>query len=206
MKEKWKLWEIEQEKQIHEQQKMLQLRRNQEITEKQNSSVNTDTGRDVVDNKRGIEHSQSSSLVISVENFSVSSTSSISDCGAVSKDEKTTAQELEGQVRDLQMQVLTLSQNLEDCNRENRKLQKALNNVYDFVRMNFGCELDDVFDCWNGKSDYRSEFETCADDVGPNIVTSAEDDQISSPGTIAQNETEDADLGKISDNIPLLQM
>jgi len=206
LKEKWKLWEIEQEKQIHEQQKMLQLRQNQEIAEKQNSLLNVDTGRDVVDNKRGIEHSQSSSLVISAENFSVSSTSSISDCGAVSKDEKTTAQELEGQVRDLQMQVLTLSQNLEDCNRENRRLQKALNDVCDFVKVNFGCELHNVFDCMNGKLDYGSEFETCADHVGPNIATSAKDDQTSSPEAIAQSDTEDTDLGKVYDNIPLRQM
>lgn len=147
LKEKWKRCEIEQEKRKQDQARMLQERQTQEIAEKDDSlKVKIKSSLDLVDGKKGTECFQSSSLVISAENFSVSSTSSSSDCVA-SKDEKSTIQDLEGQVRDLQMQVLSLSQNLEDCNRENSRLKKALDNVREFVKFQFGYELeDDMFD------------------------------------------------------------
>lgn len=91
--------------------------------------------------KKNTECSQSSSLVISAENFSVSSTSSSSDCTA-SRDEKSVLKDLEGQVSELQMQVLSLSQDLEDSNRENSRLRKALDNVRQFIRFKFGYELE----------------------------------------------------------------
>lgn len=149
LKEKWKNCAIEQEKEKEkqEQARLLQEQQNRKKPEKElplKATVNNSL--DLVDGKKRTECSESSSLVISAENFSVSSTSSVSDCAA-SKDEKLTIQDLKGQVSDLQMQVLSLSQNLEDCNRENSRLKKALENVREFVRCTFGYELEgDLFD------------------------------------------------------------
>ena len=142
VKDKWKRCKIQQEKVMQERAQMfhLQERQNQEFNEKEPAAnVTVNEKEDVEDNKRQTECSQSSSLVISAENFSVSSTSSSSDCNA-SKDKKV-IKELETQVNELQMQVLSLSQDLEDCNRENSRLKKALDTVHKFVRYKFGYEL-----------------------------------------------------------------
>lgn len=163
LKEKWKNCAIEQEKEKEkqEQARLLQEQQNRKKPEKElllKATVNNSL--DLVDGKKRTECSESSSLVISAENFSVSSTSSVSDCAA-SKDEKLTIQDLKGQVSDLQMQVLSLSQNLEDCNRENSRLKKALESVREFVRCTFGYELEgDLFDlkspCISESQDFTS--------------------------------------------------
>ena len=161
LKEKWKNCAIEQEKekQKQEQARLLQELQNRKKTEKELPlKASVKNSLDLVDGKKGTECSESSSLVISVENFSVSSTSSVSDCAA-SKDEKLTIQDLNGQVSDLQMQVLSLSQNLEDCNRENSRLKKALENVREFVRCKFGYELEgDLFDLKSPHISQSQEF------------------------------------------------
>ena len=70
-----------------------------------------------------------------------------------------TVQDLKGQVSDLQMQVLSLSQNLEDCNRENSRLKKALENVREFVRCKFGHELEgDLFDLKSPRISESQDF------------------------------------------------
>lgn len=159
LKEKWKNFAIEQkkEKQKQEQARLLQELQNRKKTKQELPlKASVKNSLDLVDGKKGTECSESSSLVISAENFSVSSTSSVSDCAA-SKDEKLSIQDLNGQVSDLQMQVLSLSQNLEDCNRENSRLKKALENVREFVRCKFGYELEgDLFDL---KSPHISELQ-----------------------------------------------
>lgn len=208
LKEKWKQWELEQEQRKHEQPKILQERQNTDILEKQNHlAVNANNRKDVIDGQKGTEQLQSSSLVISAENFSVSSASSICECGAITKDEKSTVQELEGQVRDLQIQVLSLTQNLEDCNRENRRLKKDLENVCEFVRLKFGCELEgNVFDCYVRQCEFENESETCTENdglksVGPVI----KEHQTSSPEDRAQKNVEDdsGNNGKLDEDIPL---
>ena len=159
LKEKWKNFAIEQkkEKQKQEQARLLQELQNRKKTKQELPlKASVKNSLDLVDGKKGTECSESSSLVISAENFSVSSTSSVSDCAA-SKDEKLSIQDLNGQVSDLQMQVLSLSQNLEDSNRENSRLKKALENVREFVRCKFGYELEgDLFDL---KSPHISELQ-----------------------------------------------
>ena len=159
VKEKWKNFAIEQkkEKQKQEQARLLQELQNRKKTKQELPlKASVKNSLDLVDGKKGTECSESSSLVISAENFSVSSTSSVSDCAA-SKDEKLSIQDLNGQVSDLQMQVLSLSQNLEDSNRENSRLKKALENVREFVRCKFGYELEgDLFDL---KSPHISELQ-----------------------------------------------
>lgn len=143
LKEKWKRCEIEQEKRKQEQARVIQERPNHEMVKSDiPSKVEMKSSTELVDGKKETECLQSSSLVISAENFSVSSTSSSSDC-AGSKDEKSALKDLEGQVSDLQMQVLSLSQDLEDCNRENSRLKKALDNVCEFVKFKFGYEIED---------------------------------------------------------------
>lgn len=141
LKEKWKRCQIEQEKKKQEQAKILQERQNQEVVRSEISSKLEEKTTESVDGKKNTECSQSSSLVISAENFSVSSTSSSSDCAA-SRDEKSVVKDLEGQVSELQMQVLSLSQDLEDSNRENSRLRKALDNLRQFIRFKFGYELE----------------------------------------------------------------
>jgi len=145
LKEKWKRCEIEQEKKKQEQARVIQESPNNEMVKSDiglPAQVNPRNSTELVDGKKETECLQSSSLVISAENFSVSSTSSSSDC-AGSKDEKSAVKDLEGQVSDLQMQVLSLSQDLEDCNRENSRLKKALDNVREFVKFKFGYEIED---------------------------------------------------------------
>ena len=145
LKEKWKRCEIEQEKRKQEQARVIQERTNHEMVKSEigvPSKGEMKNSTEIVDGKKETECLQSSSLVISAENFSVSSTSSSSDC-AGSKDEKSAVKDLEGQVNDLQMQVLSLSQDLEDCNRENSRLKKALDNVREFVKFKFGYEIED---------------------------------------------------------------
>ena len=134
------------------------------------------TSTESVDGKTEMECLQSSSLVISAENFSVSSTSSSSDCVA-SRDEKSVnIKDLEGQVRDLQMQVLSLSQDLEDSNRENSRLRKALDNVREFVKFKFGYELEDeMFDFNLVKSQCATESEEISHNTDLQIA--AENDQ-----------------------------
>ena len=143
--EKWKRCEIEQEKRKQEQARVIQERPNHEMVKSdigEPAKVEMKNSTELVDGKKETECLQSSSLVISAENFSVSSTSSSSDC-AGSKDEKSAVKDLEGQVSDLQMQVLSLSQDLEDCNRENSRLKKALENVREFVKFQFGYEIEE---------------------------------------------------------------
>jgi len=145
LKEKWKRCEIEQQKRMQEQARVIQERPNHEMAKSDRgvpAKVEMKNSTELVDVKKETECLQSSSLVISAENFSVSSTSSSSDC-AGSKDEKSAVKDLEGQVSDLQMQVLSLSQELEDCNRENSRLKKALDNVREFVKFQFGYEIED---------------------------------------------------------------
>ena len=128
-----------------EQARVIQERPNHEMVKSDMgvpAKVEMKDSTELVDGKKETECLQSSSLVISAENFSVSSTSSSSDC-AGSKDEKSAVKDLEGQVSDLQMQVLSLSQDLEDCNRENSRLKKALDNVREFVKFQFGYEIED---------------------------------------------------------------
>lgn len=144
LKEKWKRCEIEQEKKKQEQARVIQESPNHEMVKSDiglPAQVKPRNSTELVDGKKETECLQSSSLVISAENFSVSSTSSSSDC-AGSKDEKSAVKDLEGQVSDLQMQVLSLSQDLEDCNRENSRLKKALDNVREFVKFKFGYEIE----------------------------------------------------------------
>ncbi|KAL9983933.1 hypothetical protein ACROYT_G006182 [Oculina patagonica] len=167
IKEKWKRCEIEQEKKKQQEQaRVVQEKQNHEmvdadISPREDVKINTE----LVDGKKGTECSQSSSLVISAENFSVSSTSSSSDCVG-SKDEKSVIKDLEGQVSDLQMQVLSLSQNLEDCNRENSRLKKALDNVREFVKFKFGYEIEDEMLDFNlVKSQCASESEPFSGNV-----------------------------------------
>lgn len=145
LKEKWKRCEIEQERRKQEQARVILERPNHEMVKSDigvPAKVEMKNSTDLVDGKKVSESLQSSSLVISAENFSVSSTSSSSDC-AGSKDEKSALKDLEGQVSDLQMQVLSLSQDLEDCNRENSRLKKALENVREFVKLQFGYDIID---------------------------------------------------------------
>lgn len=173
LKEKWKRCEIEQEKRFkQEQARVLQERQNHEMVESDiPAKIEMKTSTELVDGKKETECSQSSSLVISAENFSVSSTSSSSDC-AGSKDEKSTAKDLEGQVSDLQMQVLSLSQDLEDCNRENSRLKKALDNVREFVKFKFGCELEDEMLDFNlVKSQCATESESFSGNADLKIST-----------------------------------
>lgn len=161
LKEKWKRCEIEQEKKKQQEQaRVVQERQNHEMLEADISpKEEVKSNTELVDGKKGTECSQSSSLVISAENFSVSSTSSSSDC-AGSKDEKSAIKDLEGKITDLQMQVLSLSQNLEDCNRENSRLKKALDNVREFVKFKFGYEIEDeMLDVNLVKSQSATELE-----------------------------------------------
>lgn len=185
---------------------MLQDRQSKEVSERNNAlTVKIKNTGNVVDNKKGTECSQSSSLVISAENFSVSSTSSLSDCGAASKDEKSTIQDLEGQVRDLQMQVLSLSQNLEDCNRENSRLKKALDNVFEFVKLKFGCELeDDMFDFNLVKSQCTTESESFNVDL--KMLKPQNQDQVSSHEKVTSLkniQAESRNNSEIEEDIPL---
>lgn len=163
LKEKWKRCEIEQEKRKQQEQaRVTQEKQNHEMVEGDISpKVDVKISTELVDGKKGTECSQSSSLVISAENFSVSSTSSCSDC-ASSKDEKSAIKDLEGQVSDLQMQVLSLSQDLEDCNRENQRLKKALDNVCKFVKFKFGYDIEEeMLDFKSVKSQSATESEPC---------------------------------------------
>lgn len=185
---------------------MLQDRQSKEVSERNNAlTVKIKNTGNVVDSKRGTGCSQSSSLVISAENFSVSSTSSLSDCGAASKDEKSTIQDLEGQVRDLQMQVLSLSQNLEDCNRENSRLKKALDNVFEFVKLKFGCELeDDMFDFNLVKSQCTTESESFNVDL--KMLKPQNQDQVSSHEKVTSLkniQAESRNNSEIEEDIPL---
>ena len=185
---------------------MLQDRQSKEVSERDNAlTVKIKNSGNVVDSKKGTECSQSSSLVISAENFSVSSTSSLSDCGAAPKDEKSTIQDLEGQVRDLQMQVLSLSQNLEDCNRENSRLKKALDNVQEFVKLKFGCELEeDMFDLNLVKSQCTTESESFNADL--KMLKSQNLDQVSSHEkvtSLTNIQVESGNNSEIEEDIPL---
>ena len=185
---------------------MLQERQNKEVNERENSlAVKSKNSGNVVDGKKETECSQSSSLVISAENFSVSSTSSLSDCGAVSKDEKSTIQDLEGQVRDLQMQVLSLSQNLEDCNRENSRLKKALDNVCEFVKIKFACELEeDMFDFNLVKSQCATDSESFNADL--KMLKPQNQDQVSSHEKVTHLkniQAESRNDSEIEEDIPL---
>jgi len=206
LKEKWKRCEIEQEKWKQEQTKKLQEKQNQEVIEKETPlKTKIKDSSDVTDGKKGTEFSQSSSLVISAENFSVSSTSSLSDC-ATSKDEKSIIQDLEGQVRDLQMQVLSLSQNLEDCNRENSRLRKALDSVHEFVKLKFGCELeDDMFDFSLIKSQCTAESEAFTENTDLKTIEPRNKDQASLHGKVIMNniQEETGNDSHIDEDIPL---
>lgn len=170
LREKWKQCQIEQERRKQEQVKILQERQNQEAVQSEISSkLEEKTSNESVDGKNNTECSQSSSLVISAENFSVSSTSSSSDCAA-SRDEKSVVKDLEGQVSELQMQVLSLSQDLEDSNRENSRLRKALDNVRQLIQSKFGYDLEDEMFAINLiKSQKETDSEAISHDTELNI-------------------------------------
>lgn len=205
LKEKWKRCEIEEEKKKQEQAKLLHERQTQETSENGKlltGKIKSNAG--LFDGKKVTECLQSSSLVISAENFSVSSTSSLSDCGAPSKDEKTTINDLEGQVRDLQMQVLSLSQNLEDCNRENSRLKRALDNVREFVKSKFGYELDDnVFDFHLLKSQCLEGPETFSENANLKILSPGDNISSHEDVTLKAIEDESRNGSDIDEDIPL---
>ena len=204
LKEKWKNCAIEQEKekQKQEQARLLQEQQNRKKTEKElRLTATVKNSLDLVDGKKGTECSESSSLVISAENFSVSSTSSASDCAA-SKDEKLTIQDLKGQVSDLQMQVLSLSQNLEDCNRENSRLKKALENVREFVRCNFGYELEgDLFDLKSPRISESQDF--TSSDIHVKMVKSGSQASLHEDIKVENAQDEMGNDSDIDEGIPL---
>ena len=204
LKEKWKNCAIEQkkEKEKQEQARSLQEQQNRKKPEKElplKATVNNSL--DLVDGKKRTECSESSSLVISAENFSVSSTSSVSDCAA-SKDEKLTIQDLKGQVSDLQMQVLSLSQNLEDCNRENSRLKKALENVREFVRCTFGYELEgDLFDLKSPRISESQDF--TSSDIHVKMVKSGSQASLHEDIKVENVQEEMGNDSDIDEDIPL---
>lgn len=204
LKEKWKNCAIEQEKekQKQEQARLLQEQQNRKKTEKELPfKATVKNSLDLVDGKKGTECSESSSLVISAENFSVSSTSSASDCAA-SKDEKLTIQDLKGQVSDLQMQVLSLSQNLEDCNRENSRLKKALENVREFVRCKFGYELEgDLFDLKSPRISESQDF--TSSDIHVKMVKSGSQTSLHEDIKVENVQDEMGNDSDIDEDIPL---
>lgn len=204
LKEKWKRCEIEQERWKQEQARVNQERQSQEVGETENHvKVKIKNSVELVDGKKGTECLQSSSLVISAENFSVSSTSSLSDCAA-SKDEKSTIQELEGQVSDLQMQVLSLSQNLEDCNRENSRLKKALDNVRKFVKVKFGYELDnDMLDFNLVKNQCGSESQEISNATNTRMIRSGGEASLHEDITVTNVQDNTGNDSDIDEDIPL---
>lgn len=189
LQEKKKRCEIEEEKRKQEQERVMQERQNHQMVEGDIPlKVDMKNNSEMVDSKQGTECSQSSSLVISAENFSVSSTSSCSD-SAGSKDEKSVIKDLEGQVSDLQMQVLSLSQNLEDCNRENSRLKKALDNIREFVKFKFGYEIgDEMFDFNPVKSQCAAEAAMSNSGSNDLIKRNIDRDACSQPDLRGQDE------------------
>ena len=83
-----------------------------------------------------------SSLVISAENFPVSSLSSSTEF-LTSREEKDVMNDLRIQIRDLQMQVLSLNQSLEDSNRENTKLRNIISSLKQILRERLDIECDE---------------------------------------------------------------
>ena len=197
--------EIEEEKRKQEQERVMQERQNHQMVKGDiPPKVEMKNNSEMVDSKKGTECLQSSSLVISAENFSVSSTSSCSD-SASSKDEKSVIKELEGQVSDLQMQVLSLSQNLEDSNRENSRLKKALDNIRELVKFKFGYEIgDELFDFSPVKSQCAAESDMSNSDNNDAIkrnFTGFEQDLRGQDGAVTDISTDlEGDLDK---DIPL---
>lgn len=136
LKEKWKRYEVQHEKLKEERaQKLKELESQGAQVENMFLAV---TSGDVVDGKP-VNCSQTNSLVISAENFSVSSISSCSEGAA--KDEQ---ESINSRIQELQMQILSLSEALEDANRENTKLKKTINSIKAFVQNSFGYELHEA--------------------------------------------------------------
>ena len=196
LKEKWKRCEIEQERRKQEQARVILERPNHEMVKSDigvPAKVEMKNSTDLVDGKKVSESLQSSSLVISAENFSVSSTSSSSDC-AGSKDEKSAVKDLEGQVSDLQMQVLSLSQDLEDCNRENSRLKKALENVREFVKLQFGYDIiDEMLDFNLVKSQCATQSELFPSNA--HLIQESEDSDVYSKENLKGEDQACKDIG-----------
>ena len=121
LKDKWKRYE-------------LQIKTNEERTQKLKEQ---EAERELKCPAHQLSPSQASSLVISAENFSVSS---ISSCEEPAKDECDSAG---AHIHELQMQVLSLNQALEDSNRENAKLKRTITKIKEFVEKTFGYMLDE---------------------------------------------------------------
>lgn len=139
---KWRRSELQREKARKEREKkkveMKQKNEKRLCSEKENFFVKE---LEVIDNKKG--SSSVSSLVISAENFSVaSSVSSLSETSAV-KDDKTLVDDLPSQVNELKIQVLSLSQELEDSNRQNTKLKQTIQTLKEFIAAHHGVEILD---------------------------------------------------------------
>ena len=140
LKLRWKRSELQREKarKEREKKKVEMEQKNERLlcSEKENLSVE---GLDVVDSKKG--SSSVSSLVISAENISVtSSVSSVSEASAA-KDDKIFVDDLQSQVNELKIQVLSLSQELEDSNRQNAKLKKTVQALKEFITAHHGVDV-----------------------------------------------------------------
>ena len=142
LKEKWRRYELQREKARKEREKKREEMEMESQKLKQTQSENETPGVEdieLVDSKKAI--SSVSSLVISAENFSVaSSVSSLSEASAA-KDAKTPTQEIDSQVSELKIQILSLSQELENSNRENTKLKQTIQILKEFVKERHGVEV-----------------------------------------------------------------
>lgn len=202
LKIKWKSFELQKEKARKEREKK-QLEMKLICSEKENISVEE---LEVFDGKKLT--SPSASLVISAENFSVaSSVSSISETSAT-KDEKNLDSKFQSQVSELKIQVLSLSQELEDTNRQNAKLKQTIQTLKDFITEQHGEEmLVSLLENTNDVSSRLGSIEninSCSaeenDKVGTNfLVMSESNDRMSQDSQKSEELAGSSELGNIED-------
>lgn len=136
IKDKWRRYELQQEKLALEKERLKKESSKPLLPCKLTDCTNSDHL------KPESMITSTSSLVISAENFPVSSLSSSTEF-LTSREEKDVMNELRIQIRDLQMQVLSLNQSLEDSNRENTKLRKIISSLKQILRERLDMECDE---------------------------------------------------------------
>ncbi|XP_031567013.1 nuclear receptor-binding factor 2-like [Actinia tenebrosa] len=140
IKDKWQRYEVQQERLRLEKERRLKRELQEKRTEKSPKKLSSD----LVDGQKSCEKLDTStcSLIISAENFSVSSLSSSTEF-LTSKDDKDELLELRNQVRDLRIQQLSLTQALEDSNRENTKLKRTVSVLKEILKKELNMDFDE---------------------------------------------------------------
>ncbi|XP_032222496.1 uncharacterized protein LOC5521543 isoform X2 [Nematostella vectensis] len=141
IKDKWKHYNLHQEqlKQQHEN-KLREI--DKRVLVSAITSKDTTPAQDCETCKDEGMTTSTCSLVISAENFSVSSLSSSTELFQT-KESGDPQSNLNTQVRELQIQVLSLTQALEDANRENTKLKQTILHIKNVTKEKFDFDFDE---------------------------------------------------------------